>query len=649
MNRKALWIVLLTLGLTYVAGCGGSSHNINNIQVTISQPPPGFLQPDAAAVPVTATVTRDSANAGVTWSCSPGNSLATCGSFNPATTPSGTATMYQPPPTAVGAVTITATSVTNSAAFANANVQISTSGGIAGNFSFYVSGLDADNVYALAGAITISSNGTITAGEEDYNNASNVNVLDDTITSGVLSFDPNLGLGTLTLNATKLGTEVFALNFVNNSHALIVEADGLATSSGSMDLQTLPSTPAGGFSFTLAGTHSSGEMFVYGGVFSLSGTSLTNGIMDANDGHGGITTNQDFTGTLMAADTSGRGTGTLTHTIGGLSSSIVYYVVGPEVIRIIDMDKTDNAIGSAFSQGASAGNFTNASIGNSVFSIQSNFAGNLFASVGQVFPSGADAVGAKAVRPEAAVTNNFTGVADVNEELVGFADAQPISGTYSVAANGYGSLTILPAGTLGDVSVLGIYATDPNLNLNDPNNTSGGGGALVSDLDLNLAGTGVLVPQTDNSTASFAGNYALGFQDFINTVTQSGELDFVGNATATATAPTLLTGNGTVSDPFDLLGGATFSLSASFTSPIVPDTANLGRYTISPFSVTVDSVTTPIPYLGIVYQASGGQLFLMEDGADQQGSVFNGQIQQQQSLPLGGEAKKAAAKSAQKH
>lgn len=648
MNRKPLWIVLLALGLTYVGGCGSGSNN-NNIQVTITQPPPGFVPPGAAAVSVTATVTGDSAKAGVTWSCTPGNSLTTCGSFSPMTTPSGSATMYQPPPTAVGAVTITATSVTNSAAFANANLQISTSGGIAGNFAFYVSGLDANNVYALAGAITISSNGSVTAGEQDYNNASNINISDDTITSGVLSFDPNLGLGTLTLNATKLGTEVFALNFVNNNHALIVEADGLATSSGSMDLQTLPSTPSGGFSFTLAGTHSSGEMFVYGGVFSLSGTSLTNGMMDANDGHGGITTGQDFTGTLMAADTSGRGTGTLTNTIGGLSNTIAYYVVGPEVIRIIDMDKSDNAIGSAFSQGASAGNFTDASIGNSVFSIQSNFAGNLYASVGQVFPSGAAAVGAKAVQPEAAVTNNFTGVADVNEELVGFLDAQPISGTYSVASNGYGSLTISPAGTLGDVSVLGIYATDPNLNLNDPNNTaSGGGGAVVSDLDLNLAGTGVLVPQTDNSTASFAGNYALGFQDFINTVTQSGELDFVGNATATATAPTLLTGNGTVSDPFDLLGGASASLSASFTSPIVPDGANLGRYAISPFSVTVDSVTTPIPYLATVYQASGGQLFWMEDGADGQASVFNGQIQQQ-TLPLGGDAKKAAAKSAQKH
>ncbi len=89
-----------------------------------------------------------------------------------------------------------------------------------------------------------------------------------------------------------------------------------------------------------------------------------------------------------------------------------------------------------------------------------------------------------------------------------------------------------------------------------------------------------------------------------------------------------------MSDPFDLLGGASFSLSGSFTSPIVPDVVNLGRYEISPFSVTVDSVTTPIPYLAVAYQASGGQLFWLEDGADNQGSVFNGQIQQQ-SFPLG--------------
>ena len=78
-----------------------------------------------------------------------------------------------------------------------------------------------------------------------------------------------------------------------------------------------------------------------------------------------------------------------------------------------------------------------------------------------------------------------------------------------------GTLGIHPltitAGDLGDVSALGIYMTDPNLNLNDPNNTATGlGGALIADLDPALpGGTGVLVPQTDTSTSSFTGTAPL--------------------------------------------------------------------------------------------------------------------------------------------
>ncbi len=69
---------------------------------------------------------------------------------------------------------------------------------------------------------------------------------------------------------------------------------------------------------------------------------------------------------------------------------------------------------------------------------------------------------------------------------------------------------MITSGNFGDVTTFGIYATDPNLNINDPNNSSGGGGALVVDLDYNVAGSGVMVPQTDTSTASFAGNYGVG-------------------------------------------------------------------------------------------------------------------------------------------
>jgi hypothetical protein len=638
MNRKSLWIVLLALVVTYGAGCGGSS---NAIQVSISQAPPGILTPGAAAVPVTATVTGDSKNAGVTWSCTAATAGSACGSFNPMTTPSGTATMYTAPSSAVGSVTITATSVTNSAAFATANVNISTSGGLAGNYAFYVSGLDFNSVYSLAGSVTIAANGTLT-GEQDYNDGSGITSPEpggDMITGGSLSFDPTSGLGTLTLitnnkNVGVHGTETLALNFVNNNHALIIQADGSATSSGSFDLQTLPSTLAGGFSFTLSGAHSGTAFF--GGVFSVAGTSVTNGIFDENDA-GNISKNNSFTGALTTADSFGRGT--LTGT--GIATTIVYYTVGPEALRLIDVDSNSTGVGSAFGQGASAGTFTTSAIGNSVFSVQSNFAGViLYAAVGQIVPSG----------------GSFNGVADVNEDLVGFGEALTITnGTFTVGTNGYGSLTI-PPGQLGDVSALGIYATDPALNLNDPNNTTSPGAgntfasALVVDLDQNVAGSGVLVPQTDNATASFAGNYALGFQDFVDDgISVNGELDFVGNATATATAPALLTGSGVMSDPFNLLLGASFSETGTFTSPITPDAANLGRYQINPFSVTVQTVTTPIPYLAVAYQASGGQLFWLEDGADGQASVFGGQLQQQ-TLPLGAAAaKKAAVEKTQKH
>jgi hypothetical protein len=481
-----------------------------------------------------------------------------------------------------------------------------------------------------------------------------------------LSFDPSTGLGTLILqtNNPHVGlngfTETFALNFVNNNHALIIQADGGATSSGSFDLQTLPSTLANGYSFTLSGAHDkSGESFIYGGVFSVSGTSLSNGVMDANDGHGVITLGHSFAGTLAATDTFGRGTGTLTNTVGGLSGSIVYYVVGPEAIRIIDMDGSDTAVGSAFGQGDNT--FDNTSLLTSIFSVQSNSAGFPFTAVGQIVPSGGDAVRASSIRAEGqgpVVTNDFSGTADVNETADSgldpfFLEAATINGTYFVQSNGYGGLTIGSANNdqLLDVANLGIYMVDPNINVNDPNNGSGGGGALVADLDINVAGSGVLVPQTNTAPAAFAGNYALGLQDFLPS---NGEFDFVGFAQDVTPASTTTSGTfagaGTVSDPFELLVSGQVSDSGTFSSPFNLDITNsAGRYLMNSFTVDVGDGAFQIPYGAIVYQASGGQLFWMENGGDQFNStlaesVFGGQIQQQ-VLPLGADAKKAAVKT----
>jgi hypothetical protein len=274
-----------------------------------------------------------------------------------------------------------------------------------------------------------------------------------------------------------------------------------------------------------------------------------------------------------------------------------------------------------------------------VFSIQSNFALDAipYGAVGQIAPVG----------------GNFSGVADLNAPGESAADAQTISGTFSIMSNGYGSLTITPT-PLGNggavvVAVLGIYATDPTLNLSDPNNTTSPGagstasGALVVDLDTDIAGSGVLVSQTDTAAASFAGNYALGLQDFVPAV---GEFDFVGNATATGSN---LSGAGILNDPADVLQAAEPQINSptTFTSTVVADPSNLGRYLVTQLDLVVGSGAAT-PSLGaVVYQASGGQLFWMENAGDANDSVFSGQIQQQ-TLPLGAAAGRVAASKALK-
>jgi len=172
--------------------------------------------------------------------------------------------------------------------------------------------------------------------------------------------------------------------------------------------------------------------------------------------------------------------------------------------------------------------------------------------------------------------------------------------------------------------------TDPTLNLNDPNNTSDGlGGALVADLDsFTLNGTGVLVPQTNTSPASFVGNYAFGAQAGNNPrgPALGWEFDFVGQGTVSGAA---LSGAGLLSDPFFIFDntpadGTDF---AKFSGTATPDPANAGRYTMS-LGVTI---TADPAYTTAIYQADGGQLFWLDENKNG-ASVFLGMLQQQGSL-----------------
>jgi hypothetical protein len=512
-------------------------------------------------------------------------------------------------------------------------------------YSFYLSGLEAvnegPNFYALAGSVAINSSGTVIGGEQDYNDGfgfTSPEPIGDTITGGTLTAGIVPGQYTLTLNTSNSnlgvsGVETLAVQFVNTNHALITQFDGTATSSGSLDLQTLTSTLSGGYAFTLSGVDASNyQQMVIGGVFTVTGTSLQ-GVFDVDDFGASTTTptlGTTFTGTISAPDTFGRGAITGI-SVAGSDIGLNYYIVNQKAIRIVDVDSnplgtfSDSAVGSAFGQGTTT--FTKASLGTTpyVFAVQSNSWDNTFAAAG-MFTTNTTAA-------------TFAGIGDDDEvvnEVV--ANAASISGTYSVSNavggvtyNGYGSLTINP-GDLGDVSVLGIYLTDPTLNLSDPNNTTTGlGGALVADLDgLDINGTGILVPQT--STASFTGNYAFGAQEY-NPNISGGEFDFVGQGSVTSLS---FGGTGLLSDPWFFFSSTPTTgpdsgvdSDVTFSGAAVADASHPGRYTLPLSTSLTVAAGDDTPFSAVLYEASGTQVFWLETDSD---SVFLGSLQQQGSL-----------------
>ncbi len=670
MNRKAYTgiLALSFLALGFMTGCGSSSPHTTPPPVETIAATSGTGQSTivstAFASSLAATVTTGgmpTAGVAVTFTAPASGASGTFASNSTATETvttdaSGVATSSAfTANTTAGPdkVTATAAGVATAASFTLTN----TPGPVVSSYSFYMSGQEAINntqginFYALAGAVTFDSFGNVVAGEQDYNDAFGLTSPEpagDAITGGKLMVSTTTGQGTLTLttNNAKLGvngTETFGVQFVNTSHALIGQFDGTATSSGSMDLQTLPSTPSGNYAFTMSGVSGLYLQIAFGGVFSISGTTLSNGILDVNDAQNNLETGVAFTATTISvADAFGRGT------IGGFSIdgfpiALNYYVVGPKVIRIIDVNTTDSSVGSAFSQGASA--FTNASLGTSVFAV-----------AGNPWTAGMDVVGQFSTSNTSSSPADFSGVGDDFEPAnsVASAPAFPFSGTYSIGSNGYGTLMFKSLG-IGDFTHLGIYMTDPALNLNDPNNPAGGGGALVLDLDLPLSGaSGVLIPQTDTTTAAFTGNYAVAAQDFnnFNSNCPLCEFDMVGQGSVTGGALGL---TGLVSDPFVTLSAAKTSTSDTFSSVPLADALNPGRYSMlstntapNPLAATVNGV--PLSFDVAAYQASGEQLFWINVVRFNAltNTVFLGPVERQGSLAGLPAARKPAAKTGRK-
>jgi hypothetical protein len=154
---------------------------------------------------------------------------------------------------------------------------------------------------------------------------------------------------------------------------------------------------------------------------------------------------------------------------------------------------------------------------------------------------------------------------DVN--AFGAVSTSPLSGsTYSISGSPRGTITAASGQTYN------LYLTDPNLNLLDPNSTTGAGGALLLETD-SVDEIGVVIPQT-NSAATLPGSYALMLSDQDNPPGSDGGL--TGDFTISSATPLTFSGEG----DFQGTGSNNATLvTGPLAGTLAADTSNPGRFT----------------------------------------------------------------------
>jgi hypothetical protein len=127
ISKKPVLLVVVIAIVSTLTACGGSSSSPAPVTPLISVALQASLPKSigvSTGIPMTATVTNDSSNAGVDWTATCGSN--DCGSFSATHTASGTATTYTTPATTPsgGTVVVTAASTKNPARTATDTLTI---------------------------------------------------------------------------------------------------------------------------------------------------------------------------------------------------------------------------------------------------------------------------------------------------------------------------------------------------------------------------------------------------------------------------------------------------------------------------------------------------------------------------------------------
>lgn len=326
----------------------------------------------SSPVTVNASVSNDTAAAGVTWTLTAGgaNCAPDCGILTVNTMPSFSAT-YTPPaavPTTTGdtSPTITATSVSDSTKSDSFSFSITSANSLVkGSYAFLLRGYDlTGSPMALAGSVVADGNGNITGGELDINNGGGITHVPSPAIGNYTIDQSFQGIARVTFTITNFsfpsGPANISFKSVLSSDATrgrIVELDGIGfVNSGTIQLQDsaalFAANPAGTYVFGMDSDAPVGGRTVSAGQLILGANGVTGGLIDESKAGDATPRYSDVALSASAAsnpDSSGRGTLTLavtgTASVTASSRQYAYYVVNSKQLNLIEI-AADAAFGT---------------------------------------------------------------------------------------------------------------------------------------------------------------------------------------------------------------------------------------------------------------------------------------------------------------
>lgn len=363
---------------------------------------------------------------------------------------------------------------------------------LSGTYALSLAGTNTGGFFSIIGSLQLNGAGTVTGGVVDVNTASGV--FTNQSVSGTYTIRSNgQALATLT---TPAGNFNLAFAVVSSQRALVMRFDTSATASGSLDRQDATAfsnaTLNGNFAFNISGVDAGGFAMQSAGALAADGAgTVTSGVEDVND-NGVVSTNLALSGGYTLNTANGRGTVSLTTTAGTLN--FVFHIVDANRLKVLETDTVPVLAGDAFRQ---TGPFSNASVSGPLVFTTGGQRGNFAYALGGVLT--ADGGG-----------NITAGLQDLNN---GGTVTQGISttGTYSIAANGRGTMTLNGSGTSN-------YAIYPST-----------GGLQMIEIDLALVNGGAAFNQqaTTFSTGSLQGPFSFN----LTGATLNGEVDSIAQFT----------------------------------------------------------------------------------------------------------------------